>query len=96
MATAVVPMAVVPTAMGPMAVAMDPEQFQAYLIRYFSLRAVELLPSNGGLAAALVSLVIQATSHPDLFDFSQLLCLPAISWVCSADLNCPRADVFFI
>lgn len=70
------------------ATAMDPEEVQADLIRQFSERAEKLMPSQDGILplatpAALAALVIEATSHPQLFDFSTLLGLPAMSLVCA-------------
>uniref|UniRef100_A0A453BIH4 PCI domain-containing protein n=1 Tax=Aegilops tauschii subsp. strangulata TaxID=200361 RepID=A0A453BIH4_AEGTS len=54
--------------------AMDAERRQAELIEQFSAQAAAL--SSGPQLAALV---LEATSHPALFAFSELLTLPALS-----------------
>uniref|UniRef100_A0A0D9WYZ6 PCI domain-containing protein n=1 Tax=Leersia perrieri TaxID=77586 RepID=A0A0D9WYZ6_9ORYZ len=55
--------------------AMDAERRQAELIEQFSAQAAALSSSAPQLAA----LVLEATSHPALFAFSELLSLPALS-----------------
>ncbi|XP_008651516.1 COP9 signalosome complex subunit 7 isoform X5 [Zea mays] len=54
--------------------AMDAERRQAELIAQFSSQAVAL-----SSAQQLAALVLEATSHPALFAFSELLALPALS-----------------
>jgi COP9 signalosome complex subunit 7 len=56
--------------------AMDAERRQAELIAQFSSQAVAL-----SSAQQLAALVLEATSHPALFAFSELLALPALSMV---------------
>lgn len=70
------------------ATAMDLEEVQADLVQQFAQRAAKLMPSEEGILpleapAALAALVIEATAHPLLFDFSGLLGLPALSLVCA-------------
>ena len=63
---------------------MDAERRQAELIEQFSAQAAAL-----SSAPQLAALVLEATSHPALFAFSELLTLPALSKVsaaCSAPL----------
>ncbi|CAN6168146.1 unnamed protein product [Urochloa humidicola] len=72
--------------MDPAAAAMGPEEVQEDLIRRFSERAAKLMPSHEGslplaAAAAMAALVVEATAQPGLFDYSSLVCLPAISWL---------------
>ncbi|KAL5197184.1 hypothetical protein ABZP36_000696 [Zizania latifolia] len=54
--------------------AMDAERRQAELIEQFSAQAAAL-----SSAPQLAALVLEATSHPALFAFSELLSLPALS-----------------
>ncbi|XP_066382394.1 COP9 signalosome complex subunit 7-like isoform X2 [Miscanthus floridulus] len=54
--------------------AMDAERRQAELIAQFSAQAAAL-----SSAPQLAALVLEATSHPALFAFSELLTLPALS-----------------
>ncbi|EMS65997.1 hypothetical protein TRIUR3_20361 [Triticum urartu] len=54
--------------------AMDAERRQAELIEQFSAQAAAL-----SSAPQLAALVLEATSHPALFAFSELLTLPALS-----------------
>ncbi|KAI5013673.1 hypothetical protein ZWY2020_037717 [Hordeum vulgare] len=54
--------------------AMDAERRQAELIEQFSAQAAAL-----SSAPQLAALVLEATSHPSLFAFSELLTLPALS-----------------
>jgi COP9 signalosome complex subunit 7 len=56
--------------------AMDAERRQAELIAQFSAQAAAL-----SSAPQLAALVLEATSHPALFAFSELLTLPALSKV---------------
>jgi hypothetical protein len=63
--------------------AMDAERRQAELIGQFSAQAAAL-----SSAPQLAALVLEATSHPALFAFSELLTLPALSKVTAAS---PRA-----
>lgn len=56
--------------------AMDAERRQAELIGQFSAQAAAL-----SSAPQLAALVLEATSHPALFAFSELLTLPALSKV---------------
>ena len=50
---------------------MDIEQKQSELIDHFVKRA-----SAASDAAALASVLVEATSHPSLFAFSEILALP--------------------
>lgn len=50
---------------------MDIEQKQSELIENFVKRA-----STASDAAALASVLVEATSHPSLFAFSEILALP--------------------
>ena len=59
--------------------AMDAERRQAELIEQFSAQAAAL-----SSAPQLAALVLEATSHPALFAFSELLTLPALSKVTAA------------
>ncbi|KAM0833759.1 hypothetical protein ACQ4PT_064072 [Festuca glaucescens] len=59
--------------------AMDAERRQAELIGQFSAQAAAL-----SSAPQLAALVLEATSHPALFAFSELLTLPALSKVTAA------------
>jgi COP9 signalosome complex subunit 7 len=59
--------------------AMDAERRQAELIAQFSAQAAAL-----SSAPQLAALVLEATSHPALFAFSELLTLPALSKVPAA------------
>ncbi|ERN00226.1 COP9 signalosome complex subunit 7 isoform X1 [Amborella trichopoda] len=52
---------------------MDIEQKQAEFIEYFVKKAESL---KGG---SLVSVIVEATSHPSLFAFSEILSVPSIS-----------------
>jgi COP9 signalosome complex subunit 7 len=63
--------------------AMDAERRQAELIAQFSAQAAAL-----SSAPQLAALVLEATSHPALFAFSELLTLPALSKVRALPLAC--------
>lgn len=66
---------------------MDAERRQAELIEQFSAQAAAL-----SSAPQLAALVLEATSHPALFAFSELLTLPALSKVSAACSVSPCAD----
>lgn len=53
---------------------MDIEQKQAELIDYFVMRASTLQSGN-----SLADVVLEATSHPSLFAFSEILSVPALA-----------------
>jgi hypothetical protein len=64
---------------------MDAERRQAELIEQFSAQATALSNSAPQLAA----LVLEATSHPALFAFSELYAHPALAKVRARPLGSP-------
>ncbi|QCD85760.1 COP9 signalosome complex subunit 7 [Vigna unguiculata] len=61
---------------------MDIEQRQSELIDHFVKRA-----SAVSDAAALASVLVEATSHPSLFAFSEILALPNVLQVPAVSLS---------
>lgn len=57
---------------------MDIEQTQAEHIDYFVKQA-----SNQKGSSALATVIVEATSHPSLFAFSEILSVPSVLEVCN-------------
>lgn len=67
---------------------MDIEQRQAEHIEYFVKQASAVKGS------ALTTVIVDATSHPSLFAFSEILAVPNILEVCNPPLD-PCAAYFY-